>query len=124
MSGVHKGIDIFAREGTPVVSPVHGIVVYTGTLARGGKVVVVLTTQWRVHYFAHLRDINITPGVPVSPLIRLGTVGTSGNAAGKPPHLHYSIVTLIPYPWRWDNATQGWKKMFFLDPTLEMRHSP
>ena len=34
----------------------------------------------------------------------------------KPPHLHYSIFTLVPYPWRIDGSKQGWMKMFFLDP--------
>ena len=44
-------------------------------------------------------------------------MGDSGNAAGKPPHLHYSLVSLLPMFWRADEAPQGWKKMFFLDPT-------
>jgi hypothetical protein len=44
-------------------------------------------------------------------------VGDSGNAKGKPTHLHYSIVTLVPHPWRIDGSPQGWKKMFYLDPT-------
>lgn len=116
-SGVHKGVDIFAREGTPVVSPANGIVVYAGELPVGGKVVAVLTTGWRIHYFAHLRDIGAGPGRPVAAGRPVGTVGTTGNAAGKPPHLHYALVTLVPYPWRWDDTTQGWKKMFYLDPT-------
>ena len=117
VSGVHKGIDIFAREGAPIISPVPGIVVFTGHLPRGGNVLVLLTTQWRVHYFAHLKNIDATLGQPVSTGEVLGTVGTTGNAAGKPAHLHYSVITLMPYLWRWDHSTQGWKKIFFLDPT-------
>jgi hypothetical protein len=46
----------------------------------------------------------------------LGRVGTSGNAIGKPAHLHYSIISLLPLPWRMDTSAQGWKKMFFLNP--------
>ncbi|HEB59025.1 MAG TPA: M23 family peptidase, partial [Gammaproteobacteria bacterium] len=33
---------------------------------------------------------------------------------------HYSILTLIPYPWRWDASPQGWKKMFYLDPSIRL----
>lgn len=39
-SGVHKGIDIFARKGTDVVSTTDGIVVFHGNLPKGGQVVV------------------------------------------------------------------------------------
>jgi len=52
----------------------------------------------------------------VSTSSKIGTVGSTGNAAGKPPHLHYSIQTLIPYPWRIDKSVQGWRKMFYLNP--------
>jgi murein DD-endopeptidase MepM/ murein hydrolase activator NlpD len=50
----------------------------------------------------------------------LGAVGSTGNAAGKPPHLHYAIVTPVPYPWRITGEPQGWQKMFFLDPGAEI----
>lgn len=46
----------------------------------------------------------------------IGTVGDSGNAKGKPAHLHYSILRLIPTPWTIDSTTQGYKKAFFIDP--------
>lgn len=116
-SGTHKGVDIFARKGTRVGAATSGLVLYTGTLARGGRVVLVLGPKWRVHYYAHLNEINTSRFSWLSRGERLGTVGDSGNAKGKPPHLHYSIATLIPYPWRIDGDPQGWKKMFYLDPT-------
>ena len=116
-SGTHKGVDIFARKGTAVNAATGGFVLYTGELSRGGNVVLVLGPKWRVHYYAHLQAIETERFSLVSHGERLGTVGDSGNAKGKPPHLHYSIATLIPYPWRIDDAPQGWKKMFYLDPT-------
>lgn len=116
-SGVHKGIDIFARTGTPVVAPSYGLVLLRGEIAMGGKVLVVLGPKWRLHYFAHLDSHGAWPGQPVLPGSQLGTVGDSGNARGKPPHLHYSIVSLLPYFWRADGSSQGWKKMFYLDPS-------
>ena len=120
-SGTHKGIDIFARAGTPIIAPTYGLVLFRGELATGGKVVLMLGPKWRLHYFAHLNDYSALPGQPVLPGSQLGSVGDSGNARGKPPHLHYSIVTLLPYPWRWDNSTQGWKKIFYLDPNQILR---
>ena len=114
-SGVHKGVDIFAASGTPVLASSGGLVLFRGELARGGKVALVLGPRWRLHYYAHLAGIADTgtwlwAGEPV------GTVGNSGNAVGKPPHLHYSLVSLLPLVWQADGAPQGWKKMFYLNP--------
>ncbi len=115
-SGVHKGIDIFGKTGTPVLSTTDGFVLFTGEIAKGGKVVLVLGPRWRLHYFAHLDSIRtgalswVASGEPV------GTLGASGNALGKPPHLHYSIVRMLPAPWKMDGSTQGYKKALFIDP--------
>lgn len=115
VSGVHKGIDVFAPQGSKVVSAIPGVVIYQGHLGMGGNVVAVLGPKWRVHYYAHLAPADPSPRL-LSKGDKLGMVGTSGNAAGKPPHLHYSVVSLVPLPWRFSLAEQGWKKMFFLDP--------
>ena len=117
-SGVHKGIDIFARKGTPIVSSISGLVVFTGNISMGGNVVAVIGPQWRIHYYAHLATIDTKSLSYVSRGAVIGTVGDSGNAAGKPPHLHYSVLSLIPYPWRYSTEIQGWKKMFFINPTV------
>lgn len=116
-SGVHKGIDIFSSAGTPVISSTYGIVVFKGKIKLGGNVIAVLGPKWRVHYYAHLKNFNVTAGSIVKKSELIGSVGNSGNAKGKPPHLHYSIITLIPYLWRWDTSTQGWKKIFILNPS-------
>lgn len=115
-SVTHKGVDIFAEEGTPVVSSTYGIVLSTLESSKGGKSVLVLGPKWRVYYYAHLHEIETSSLSLLKRNSVIGSVGTSGNAAGKPPHLHYSIVTLIPYPWLIDNSRQGWKKMFYLNP--------
>jgi murein DD-endopeptidase MepM/ murein hydrolase activator NlpD len=115
-SGVHKGIDIFARQGRPVIASVPGIVIYAGQLKLGGNVVAVLGPKWRLHYFAHLRDSNVHLFELVGRGEALGTVGASGNAAGKAPHLHYAVLSVVPRPWKATLQTQGWKKMFFVDP--------
>jgi murein DD-endopeptidase MepM/ murein hydrolase activator NlpD len=115
VSGVHKGIDIFAPQGRPVRSATPGLVVYRGEIPQGGQVVAVLGPKWRIHYYAHLSSFGDAPrfvgrGTPI------GAVGTTGNARGKPPHLHYTIFSLVPLPWHYRAGTQGWRRMFYLDP--------
>jgi len=121
-SVTHKGIDIFAKKGTPVVSPQDGIIVQNGENERGGKVVMVLAPLLRLHYFAHLDSIQSGLGLFISKGDTIGFVGRSGNAKGKPAHLHYHIITPIPYPWRWSSEVQGWKKMFFLNPAEKIQN--
>lgn len=120
-SVTHKGVDIFAKTGTRVVSSTIGLVLFCGNMGRGGKVVIVLGPKWRLHYYAHLNEIKTSKFSLVNHDKTIGTVGTTGNAAGKSPHLHYSIATLIPYLWRIDGSPQGWKKMFYLNPIDKLR---
>ncbi|GAA3581590.1 M23 family metallopeptidase [Marinobacter xestospongiae] len=114
-SGVHKGIDIFATRGTPVIAATDLVLLYRGELPKGGKVVLGLGPKWRLHYFAHLDSVNQN-GLFAVRGESLGTVGNSGNALGKQAHLHYSIVSLLPRPWLVDGSTQGYKKAFYLNP--------
>ena len=113
---VHKGVDIFAKKGTSVHSSTWGIVLATAEYGKGGKFVLILGPKWRIHYYAHLNEIRTKPFSLVTQDTEIGTVGNSGNAATTPAHLHYSIVTKIPYPWRIDDAPLGWQKMFYLNP--------
>lgn len=115
-SGTHKGIDIFAKEGTDVIAATAGIVLYKGEISRGGNVLLVLGPKWRLHYYAHLKTFHTHLFSFISCSETIAEVGTTGNAKGKPPHLHYSYITLIPYVWRIDTDYQGWKKMFYLNP--------
>lgn len=115
-SGTHKGVDIFAKRGTSVISSTKGLVVYCGQISMGGNVIAVLGPKWRIHYYAHLDTIKTSTFSFVGNNDTIGNVGTSGNAKGKTPHLHYTISTLIPYLWRIDKDHQAWKKMFYLNP--------
>ena len=118
----HKGVDIFARKGTLIHSATPGIVVYKGQIARGGNVVLVLGPKWQLHYYAHLDSIAARWLEPVLHASSIGTVGTTGNAKGKPPHLHYAIRRMIPFPWKADIGPQGWKKMFYVNPVPLLKY--
>lgn len=122
-SVTHKGIDIFAAEGTPILAATSGLVLFKGELSKGGNVVVVLGPKWRLHYYGHLQAKSVV-GRWVDRGDTLGAVGTTGNAKGKPPHLHYSLSTLVPYPWQIRRGPHGHLRMFFLDPNLYFRPQP
>ena len=99
----HEGIDIFAPRGTPVYSATEGIIMRVGENRLGGQVVWVLGPGGQRHYYAHLdRFADVERGQRVRAGTILGYVGTSGNAAGTPPHLHYGIYeaggAINPYP--------------------------
>lgn len=99
----HEGIDIFARRGAAVISSTEGVVLRVGTNRLGGQVVWVLGPGGQRHYYAHLdRYADIENGQRVRAGTILGYVGTTGNAAGTPPHLHYGIYeaggAINPYP--------------------------
>ncbi len=115
-SVTHKGVDIFAKKETPINSSTSGLILFSGTIPIGGNVVLVLGPKWRLHYYAHLHEAKKPSLSFVSKNTIIGTVGATGNAAGKTPHLHYSIMTVIPYVWQIDSDRQGWKKMFYLNP--------
>lgn len=77
----------------------------------------ILGAKWRTYYFAHLDTVLVSNYSMISKGTVIGKVGNTGNALGKPAHLHLSIETIFPYPWLSDNNTlEGEKKMFYLDP--------
>lgn len=116
-SGTHKGIDIFAREGVPVLAATDGIVVFAGHDSIGGNNVLVLGAKWRFYYYAHLRVIDILPLQWLNAGEVIGTVGNTGNARDKPAHLHFAIRSLYPLPWLYDSAKpSAWSRMFYLNP--------
>ena len=115
-SGVHKGIDIFAGKGETVMAAQSGRVIWQGEIAQGGRVILILTRRGWLHYYAHLDSIRTRAGARVVAGAPIGEVGATGNARGKPPHLHYAVLTLVPRPWEVRWAPQGWKRMFYRDP--------
>ncbi len=87
----HKGIDIFAKSGTPVISATKGIVMYTGVWKIGGNVVLIMDPHMRYHYYAHLSEIDTHKFAVVNLGDEIGKVGNTGNAIHTPSHLHYTI---------------------------------
>lgn len=88
----HKGVDIFAKKGTPVLASGPGTVSRVSMSELGGKTVWVRDDKFgHQQYFAHLDEQLVTEGQVVQKGDTLGTVGKTGNARNTPPHLHYGI---------------------------------
>jgi murein DD-endopeptidase MepM/ murein hydrolase activator NlpD len=89
----HEGQDIFAPRGTPIFSATEGYVAKIGENSLGGQTVSVIGAGGRVYYYAHLEDYahGLAEGDWVTKQTLLGYVGTTGNAAGTPPHLHFGV---------------------------------
>ncbi len=101
----HKGIDIFAKRETPILSATEGIVLRKGENRLGGRTITIIgPAGWR-HYYAHMeRYTNHEIGDWVEQGEVIGYVGNSGNARTTPTHLHYGIYELggpahNPYPY-------------------------
>ena len=96
----HEGIDILADRGTPVVAPVAGVVTQkVGSV--GGRQATLKGDDGFVYINSHLN--SFARAGRVSPGDLIGRIGTSGDAAGGPPHLHFEIHPLgigpiNPYP--------------------------
>jgi hypothetical protein len=87
----HKGIDIFAPRGTPVVAAAPGVVTRVGEIGIGGNVVWVHDRDGNNLYYAHLDRWIVSEGARVDVGDTLGFVGNTGNARTTPPHLHFGV---------------------------------
>lgn len=89
----HEGQDIFAPRGTPIFSATEGYVAHIGDNSLGGQTVSVIGAGGRTYYYAHLDSYapQLAEGDYVTTQTLLGYVGTTGNAAGTPPHLHFGV---------------------------------
>lgn len=96
----HEGNDLFAPTGTPVRAPVAGTVrQVTGTI--GGNQFELSGDDGHLYIGTHLEGFAASGPVLGGEVI--GYVGTSGNAAGSRPHLHFEIhaggeTAVNPYP--------------------------
>ena len=90
---LHQGQDIFAPLRTPIYSATPGYVYNIGENNLGGNTVSVVGAGGRVYYYAHLDSYapELAEGDRVDTRTVLGYVGSTGNAAGTPPHLHFGV---------------------------------
>lgn len=115
--GVQKGINIFARKGTPVEATTSGWVIYRESKADGDNSVWVLGAKWRLHHYANLDAVYVKPASWVKTGEKIGTVGVPANAKTRPPNLYYSIRSLPPQVSEWQPETSmGIDTVFYINP--------
>ncbi len=100
----HEGTDIVAADGTPLVAVERGQILKVHSHELGGLGITMRGASGLEYYYAHLSDYaeGIEAGTIVSPGEVIGYVGSTGNAQGGTPHLHFEIADLgravNPYP--------------------------
>lgn len=90
-SGEHKGIDIAAPAGTPIVLQASGVVERVDFQAGGaGNYVVINHGNGVLTKYFHMESrSSLMPGREVSAGTVVGNVGSTGRATGA--HLHYEV---------------------------------
>ena len=85
----HRGMDITAPQGNPVVAAADGVVTRAGRFGALGKVVYIAHGFGYSTRYAHLSKIDVVPGDRVERGDVLGEVGSTGRATGY--HVHYEV---------------------------------
>jgi murein DD-endopeptidase MepM/ murein hydrolase activator NlpD len=85
----HKGIDIAAPRGTPIVAPSDGVVTFVGQEADVGRLIFIDHGYGFITMYGHLSKALVHRGDKVRKGQTVGAVGASGNCTG--PHLHYEV---------------------------------
>ncbi len=84
---LHKGIDISANTGSPVLAAASGVVITASSQGNFGNLVLIDHGGGLVTAYAHLNSFNVSQGQSVSVGNTVGTVGCTGSCTG--PHLHF-----------------------------------
>lgn len=115
VTGIHRGNDLFAETGTPLVAVADGTLFQVGVNTLGGNRLWLRDQAGTEYYYAHLSAF--APGAVNGAQVRAGEVigfmGNSGQAITTPPHLHFEVHpgggdAINPYPylvaWQQGNA--------------------
>jgi murein DD-endopeptidase MepM/ murein hydrolase activator NlpD len=90
---MHKGLDLLAEVGTPVLTAKSGKVI-SATQNKGmGKYIIIQHRDNIITIYGHLSNIFVRRGDFVRQGQVIGSVGKTGNAraADMLPHLHFEV---------------------------------
>jgi murein DD-endopeptidase MepM/ murein hydrolase activator NlpD len=102
----HRGVDYAGDEGSPIVAPAAGRIVFIGYEKDGfkvhGNIIGMDHGQGVLSVFLHLSHIQVKRGDFVKAGQTIGKLGDTGAATG--PHLHWGLYVngqaVDPTPWR------------------------
>ncbi|MBD2652700.1 peptidoglycan DD-metalloendopeptidase family protein [Synechocystis sp. FACHB-383] len=87
---MHRGIDIAAPIGTPIMAAASGEVVFSGWNSGGfGNLVKIRHGDGSVTYYAHNNRLLVRRGEYVEQGQQIAEMGSTGRSTG--PHLHFEI---------------------------------
>jgi len=85
----HRGLDISARRGTPVLAPADGVVVFAGRNGGLGKTLRISHGFGFTTLYGHLNEFSVDLGDEIRRGDQIGTVGNTGRSTAS--HLHYEV---------------------------------
>jgi hypothetical protein len=91
--GQHRGVDISAALGAPILAPAEGVVSFAGTVPGGGKTISLQTPFGTTVTLLHLGSIRVKRGQTVDERSVVAAVGPSTDAALPDPHVYLGIRT-------------------------------
>lgn len=87
---MHRGVDIAAPAGTPVLASAEARVLRIGRDSGGyGNFIELAHPNGMTSFYAHLSRIDVASGDVVLSGHRIGLVGSTGYSTG--PHLHFEV---------------------------------
>lgn len=88
----HKGIDIPAPRGTPIVAATSGRVLYAGPAEGFGNWIVIQSAGGLLEVYGHMpaSSIRVSPGEVVRVGQQIASVGSEGYSTGY--HLHFGVA--------------------------------
>jgi len=97
----HRGLDIHAPRGTPIVAAIDGTLTSLLTSSRGGTEIYQHDSSGRYClYYAHLQRYarGAREGLAVKRGDLIAYVGSTGNAPQNAPHLHFGLFDIEGRP--------------------------
>ena len=92
----HRGLDIAAAEGEPVVATNDGIVILAeNDLYYTGGTIIIEHGHGVKSIYAHMSSVDVKVDEIVLKSQRIGAVGSTGRSTG--PHLHWGVMLLNTY---------------------------